>query len=79
MSAETDATKGTDPLYPKACQIVQATGKTTISHLQRVLMIGYNYAARHIEAMEADGIVSSPDRYGVRTVLAPNVKLDDVN
>jgi S-DNA-T family DNA segregation ATPase FtsK/SpoIIIE len=72
MTTETDATKETDPLYQTACKIVQSTGKTNISHLQRQLMIGYNRAARQIEAMEADGIVSPPDRRGERKLLVPN-------
>lgn len=69
MSTETDATKADDKLYPKACAIVQITGDTRISHLQRVLLIGYNRAARLIEAMEADGIVSPANRQGVRELL----------
>ena len=69
MSRETDATKADDTLYPKACEIVQTTGDTRISRLQRVLLIEYNRAARLIEAMEADGIVSPTNRQGERKLL----------
>lgn len=72
MSIETEATKATDPLYAKACEFVQNTGKTSISSLQREFQLGYNRAARHLEAMEADGIISPMDRYGVRKLLVPN-------
>ena len=75
MSIETEATKATDPLYAKACEFVRNTGKTSISAVQRELQIGYNRAARHLEAMEADGIISPMDRYGVRKLLVPNVEL----
>ncbi len=58
-----------DPLYAEAAQFVQSTGRTTISGLQRHFRIGYNRAARLIEAMEAQGIVSAPTHDGVRNVL----------
>lgn len=70
MTKETDITKELDTLYPRACWIVQSTGDTRISHLQRALLIGYNRAARLIEAMEADGIVSPCDSCGLRKLLA---------
>ena len=70
MTRETDLTKKNDTLYPQACQIVRSTGNTLISNLQRVLQIGYNRAARLIEAMESDGIVSPCDLRGMRKLLA---------
>jgi len=73
MSAETEATKATDPMYMKSCEFVKNTGKTRISSLQMQFRIGYNRAARHLEAMEADGIVSTMDVRGERRLLAPNV------
>lgn len=57
-----------DPLYDEACQIVIESGKASISYLQRRLSIGYNRAAKLIEAMEYAGLVSSADR-GQRKVL----------
>ncbi|WP_240099248.1 DNA translocase FtsK [Thermomonas flagellata] len=60
-----------DPLYDQAVQIVTETRRASISGVQRRLKIGYNRAARLIEAMEAAGIVSPPEHNGDRTVLAP--------
>ncbi|QDA55967.1 DNA translocase FtsK [Thermomonas aquatica] len=60
-----------DPLYDQAVQIVTETRRASISGVQRRLKIGYNRAARMIEAMEAAGIVSTPEHNGDRTVLAP--------
>ncbi len=58
-----------DPLYEKAVQVVLESGKTSISYLQRVLRIGYNRAARLIEAMEEEGILSPPDGQGHRKIM----------
>lgn len=58
----------TDPLYDEACQVVIESNKASISYVQRRLQIGYNRAARIIEAMEAAGIVS-PVSGGQRKVL----------
>ena len=63
-----------DPLYAEACELVRSTGNTRISHLQRVKRLTYNHAARLMEAMEIDGIVSPTDKFGIRTVM-PNVEL----
>ncbi len=57
-----------DPLYEEAVQIVLETGKASISSVQRQLRIGYNRAARMIEDMQEQGIVSAPVN-GVRKVL----------
>jgi S-DNA-T family DNA segregation ATPase FtsK/SpoIIIE len=61
----------TDPLYDEAVRIVTETRRGSISGVQRRLKIGYNRAARLIEAMEAAGIVSAQEHNGDRTVLAP--------
>ena len=60
-----------DPLYDHAVQIVTETRRASISGVQRRLKIGYNRAARLVEAMEAAGVVSTPEHNGDRTVLAP--------
>lgn len=59
-----------DPLFEQATQHVVATGRPTISTIQRQFRIGYNRAARMIESMEAKGIVSAPAHDGSRTVIA---------
>lgn len=61
----------TDVDYGVAVDIVRKSGKTTISHLQRVMKIGYNRAARLIEQMEARGVLSPPSNSGDRTLLSP--------
>ncbi len=58
-----------DELYDEAVAIVARDGKASTSFVQRRLQIGYNRAARIIEQMEAEGIVSKPDRVGRREVL----------
>jgi DNA segregation ATPase FtsK/SpoIIIE-like protein len=55
--------------YARAKQIVVDTQKASVSALQRHLEIGYNNAARHMEQMQREGIVSRPDNVGMRTVL----------
>jgi S-DNA-T family DNA segregation ATPase FtsK/SpoIIIE len=58
-------------LYDKAVRIVTETRRASISGVQRHLRIGYNRAARLIEQMEQDGVVSAPQHNGNREVLAP--------
>jgi len=60
-----------DPLYDQAVQIVTQTRKASISGVQRRLKIGYNRAARMVEAMEMAGIVGPLENNGSREVLAP--------
>ena len=58
-----------DDLYDQAVALVAREGKASTSFVQRHLQIGYNRAARMIERMEAEGIVSKADRVGRREVL----------
>lgn len=64
-----DQTEEKDELYPNAVQFVTETRKASISSVQRKLRIGYNRAARIIESMEDDGVISEPDQKGTREVL----------
>jgi DNA segregation ATPase FtsK/SpoIIIE, S-DNA-T family len=64
-----DGDGGEDDLYTKAMHIVASEQKASTSFIQRHLRIGYNSAARLIEQMEKQGIVSSPDHVGRREVL----------
>ncbi|MDE2256735.1 MAG: hypothetical protein KGK05_03110, partial [Xanthomonadaceae bacterium] len=66
-----DAGGEADPLYDQAVEVVIKNRRASISLVQRHLRIGYNRAARLIERMEADGIVSPPEHNGNREVLAP--------
>ncbi len=58
-----------DELYEQALEIIRSEGKASTSFLQRKLQIGYNRAARIIDMMEADGIVSKANHVGKRDVL----------
>ena len=58
-----------DELYQSALEIIKSEGKASTSFLQRKLQIGYNRAARIIDMMEAEGIVSKANHVGKREVL----------
>ena len=58
-----------DELYQSALEIIRTEGKASTSFLQRKLQIGYNRAARIIDMMEADGVVSKANHVGKRDVL----------
>ncbi|MEO8670869.1 MAG: DNA translocase FtsK 4TM domain-containing protein [Tahibacter sp.] len=60
-----------DALYDQAVRIVTESRRASVSGVQRRLKIGYNRAARLVELMEQQGIVSAPEHNGNRTVLAP--------
>ena len=58
-----------DELYQSALEIIRSEGKASTSYLQRKLQIGYNRAARIIDMMESEGIVSKANHVGKRDVL----------
>jgi S-DNA-T family DNA segregation ATPase FtsK/SpoIIIE len=67
----TDDDPEQDPLYDEAVAFVLQSRRASISAVQRKLKVGYNRAARMIEAMEAAGVVSPPEHNGSREVLVP--------
>ena len=64
--------KNTDELYSKAVSIVISQQKVSTSFIQRYLQIGYNRAARMVEQMEEEGIISEASHSGKRTVIKKN-------
>lgn len=66
-----DGAEELDPLFDQAVNFISEKRKASISGVQRQFRIGYNRAARIIEQMEAQGIVSEPGHNGNREVLAP--------
>lgn len=63
-----------DDLYDKALSIVLSEGKVSTSFIQRHLSIGYNRAARIVEYMEKEGVISAPNHVGKREILVPHEK-----
>ncbi len=64
-------TDGEDALYDSAVQIVLTDRKCSTSYIQRKLAIGYNKAARLVEQMEDERIVSAANHVGKREILVP--------
>jgi S-DNA-T family DNA segregation ATPase FtsK/SpoIIIE len=62
-----------DVLYDEAVALIAREGKASTSFIQRHLQIGYNRAARIIERMESEGVVSKANRVGRREVLIGEV------
>jgi len=60
-----------DPLYDQAVAIIAETRRASVSGIQRRLKVGYNRAARMVEAMEQAGVVSPLEANGQREVLIP--------
>ena len=58
-----------DELYTSAIELIKSEGKASTSFLQRKFQIGYNRAARIIDMMEEQGIVSKANHVGKRDVL----------
>jgi S-DNA-T family DNA segregation ATPase FtsK/SpoIIIE len=69
--ADGDKSAEADPLYDDAVAYVLKSRRASISSVQRQLRVGYNRAARLIEAMEHAGLVSSMQTNGNREVIAP--------
>ena len=64
-------TDGEDALYDQAVAIVIRDRKCSTSYIQRKLAIGYNKAARLVEQMEDEGVVSAANHVGKREILVP--------
>ena len=65
------STDGEDAIYDEAVSIVLRDRKCSTSYIQRKLSIGYNKAARLVEQMEEQGLVSSANHVGKREILVP--------
>ncbi len=63
--------EGKDVFYDEAVKFVRETRRASVSAVQRKFKIGYNRAARIIEQMEVEGIISKPGHNGAREVLVP--------
>ncbi|MDP3935658.1 MAG: DNA translocase FtsK 4TM domain-containing protein [Alphaproteobacteria bacterium] len=61
-----------DELYDKALSIVLSEGKVSTSFIQRHLSIGYNRAAKIVDVMEKEGVISAPNHVGKREILVPH-------
>jgi S-DNA-T family DNA segregation ATPase FtsK/SpoIIIE len=69
LFGEGDGNEGMDELYDEAVAIIAREGKASTSFIQRHLQIGYNRAARIIEEMERQGVVTPANKVGKREVL----------
>jgi S-DNA-T family DNA segregation ATPase FtsK/SpoIIIE len=66
-------TGGEDALYDQAVAIAARDRKCSTSYIQRKLAIGYNKAARIVEQMEDNGVISKANQVGKREVLIPEM------
>jgi S-DNA-T family DNA segregation ATPase FtsK/SpoIIIE len=73
-----DAASSSDAIYNQAVQVILNDGKASTSYLQRKLAIGYNSAAKLIERMETEGLISAADHVGRRRVLAGRGGVDGI-
>jgi S-DNA-T family DNA segregation ATPase FtsK/SpoIIIE len=74
IAAASDGEKG---LFDQAVALVAREGKASTSFIQRHLQIGYNRAAKLIEQMEKEGIVSAANHVGKREILVRRTSDDD--
>jgi S-DNA-T family DNA segregation ATPase FtsK/SpoIIIE len=70
-------TTGENALYDQAVAVVAREGKASTSFIQRHLQIGYNRAAKLIEQMEKEGVVSPANHVGKREVLVRRERDED--
>jgi S-DNA-T family DNA segregation ATPase FtsK/SpoIIIE len=77
LSGIAGASDGEKNLFDMAVDVVTREGKASTSFIQRHLQIGYNRAAKLIEQMEKEGIVSAANHVGKREVLARRQQRDD--
>ena len=68
-SGSSNSDDGSDPMYKEAVDLIMREGKVSTSFLQRHLQIGYNRAARIVDIMEKNGIVSPANHVGKREIL----------
>ncbi len=68
-----------DDLYDEAARLVVQSGQASISHLQRKFRIGFSRAARLVDMMEAEGLVSAADGSKAREVTVPRNYFDEVD
>lgn len=69
FSAPSDGADGGDAMYQQAVDLVRREGKASTSFIQRHLQIGYNRAARIVDQMEKEGLISSANHVGKREVI----------
>jgi DNA segregation ATPase FtsK/SpoIIIE, S-DNA-T family len=69
INEDTDRSHNLDELYDQAVALVVSEGHASTSLIQHRFQIGYNRAARIIEAMEAHGVISPPNKEGKRSVF----------
>lgn len=69
LGSNEEESRGGDPFYQQAIEIIRREGKVSTSFIQRHLQIGYNRAARIIEQMEKEGIVGPANHVGKREIL----------
>ena len=60
--------RDSDEIYADAVSYTKEVGRCSISRIQRQFKVGYNAAARVVERMEREGLVSEPDNKGHRTI-----------
>ncbi len=68
-SGSSNSDDSSDPMYKEAVDLIMREGKVSTSFLQRHLQIGYNRAARIVDIMEKNGIVSPANHVGKREIL----------
>ncbi len=69
VGSSDEESRGGEPLYQQAIDVIRREGKVSTSFIQRHLQIGYNRAARIIEQMEKEGVVGSANHIGKREIL----------